>query len=257
MKNHDNRAVARLAQLEWHFILHATANFKPKQAVEILCQINKAEDFKRNINHYRFGHLNNNILKKNKVSCGDQKFCIGCSAAKLSKRKKKNAVDPETTTSLVARRKFEKLHVDTVGAFPKSLRGYMYAVTVVDSFTNYIMLILTKKKQDISTFLIQLIKKLERRYELKVKCLFSDNGSEFMNLHKYASIHGITLETSSNYMPSENGKVERYNRSIFHNTKAMLHQANLNMSFWALAALYSTLILNYTIRLREKTHTNL
>eukprot|EP00924_Labyrinthula_sp_SR-Ha-C_P004091 snap_masked-scaffold_3-processed-gene-13.28-mRNA-1 protein AED:1.00 eAED:1.00 QI:0/-1/0/0/-1/1/1/0/286 len=137
--------------------------------------------------------------------------------------------------------------------FPASLRGFKYNVTVVDSLTNYIILINTRTKENISKQLENVILKIKKRYNTNAKCFFSDNGSEFMKMQKFAYSKEINLQMSSNYMPSEKGKIERYNRTVFHSLKALLHQANLNMKFWTFAALYSTLILNYTMRLKLKS----
>eukprot|EP00924_Labyrinthula_sp_SR-Ha-C_P007985 maker-scaffold_41-snap-gene-2.29-mRNA-1 protein AED:0.54 eAED:0.54 QI:0/0/0/0.5/0/0/2/0/81 len=73
-----------------------------------------------------------------------------------------------------------------------------------------------------------LAENLEKIYSTSVKCLFSDNGTEFNDLRKYADNRGIKVELSSSYTPNENGKAERYNRTVFSVGKAMLVQANLN-----------------------------
>eukprot|EP00924_Labyrinthula_sp_SR-Ha-C_P007466 snap_masked-scaffold_24-processed-gene-3.5-mRNA-1 protein AED:1.00 eAED:1.00 QI:0/-1/0/0/-1/1/1/0/223 len=197
-----------------------------KQAVEILLNetatIETEIEFKNNLSNYRFAHLNNKILKKNNLKTSKKSFCIGCSAEKLAKKKKGSCISTENTTLFVPQKKFGKLYYDTVGPFPVSLRRFKYAVTVVDSFTNYILLITTRAKENISKQLENVILKIENRYSTYVKCLFSDNGSKFKRIQKFAESKGISLETSSNYMPSENGKAERYDRTVFHSMKALL-----------------------------------
>eukprot|EP00924_Labyrinthula_sp_SR-Ha-C_P013270 snap_masked-scaffold_45-processed-gene-0.60-mRNA-1 protein AED:1.00 eAED:1.00 QI:0/-1/0/0/-1/1/1/0/78 len=69
-------------------------------------------------------------------------------------------------------------------------------------------MITTGTKENISKQLENVIRKIEKRYNKNVKCLFSDNGSELMKIHKLAEYKGIRLEISSNYMPCEMSKLK-------------------------------------------------
>eukprot|EP00924_Labyrinthula_sp_SR-Ha-C_P005813 snap_masked-scaffold_14-processed-gene-5.26-mRNA-1 protein AED:1.00 eAED:1.00 QI:0/-1/0/0/-1/1/1/0/80 len=75
------------------------------------------------------------------------------------------------------------------------------------------MAALTKCKEDIAENCISTIKKIEIQFKGSVRYIFADNGTEFPKLFEHAQTEGIKVENSLLYIPIENGKVERYNRT--------------------------------------------
>jgi transposase InsO family protein len=61
-------------------------------------------------------------------------------------------------------------------------------------------------------------------FDLRVKKIRSDNGSEFKNLQveEYLEEEGIKHEFSTPYMPQQNGAVERKNRMLIDMVRMML-----------------------------------
>jgi transposase InsO family protein len=64
----------------------------------------------------------------------------------------------------------------------------------------------------------------QNKFELKVKKIRSDNGSEFKNLQveEYLEEEGIKHEFSAPYTPQQNGVVERKNRTLIDMARTML-----------------------------------
>src|SRR5213083_2183825 len=73
-------------------------------------------------------------------------------------------------------------------------------------------------------------KKFERRaqneFEVKIKRIRSDNGSEFKNtsIEKFLDEEGIKHEFSAPYTPQQNGVVERKNRTLIEAARTMLDE---------------------------------
>jgi transposase InsO family protein len=69
-----------------------------------------------------------------------------------------------------------------------------------------------------------LSKAAQNKFELKVKKIISDNGSEFKNLQveEYLDEEGIKHEFSAPYTPQQNGVVERKNMMLIDMARTML-----------------------------------
>jgi hypothetical protein len=81
---------------------------------------------------------------------------------------------------------------------------------------------------------------------MKVKILRSDNGGEFANkaLAKFLAGKGIIGERSLPYHHYQNGVIERFNRTVAEMGRTVLSNSCLPQSFWGLAFLWATHILN-------------
>jgi len=73
-------------------------------------------------------------------------------------------------------------------------------------------------------------KKFARRgqneFEVKIKKIRSDNGSEFKNtsIEEFLDEEGIKYEFSAPYTPQQNGVVERKNRTRIEAARTMLDE---------------------------------
>jgi transposase InsO family protein len=77
-------------------------------------------------------------------------------------------------------------------------------------------------------FVQDLILRLKNeRHRDAIRAIRSDNGSEFKNSHFETFCHDLGLEHqfSSPYTPSQNGKVERKNRTLYEMAWTMLDEA--------------------------------
>jgi len=66
-------------------------------------------------------------------------------------------------------------------------------------------------KEDVGVTVCDVLAMLERQSGLKVRCLRSDNGSEFVNdaMNIFCHRNGIIHETTIPYTPEQNGITER------------------------------------------------
>ncbi|MCO5552668.1 hypothetical protein L7F22_006184 [Adiantum nelumboides] len=92
---------------------------------------------------------------------------------------------------------------------------------------------------------------VEKEKDLKVKSIRSDRGGEFLseNFARWCKSEGIRRQLTTPYTPSQNGVVERKNRTIMEMARAMLAHASLPRSYWAEACNTAVYIKN-----RSPTH---
>eukprot|EP00924_Labyrinthula_sp_SR-Ha-C_P011790 snap_masked-scaffold_69-processed-gene-0.34-mRNA-1 protein AED:1.00 eAED:1.00 QI:0/-1/0/0/-1/1/1/0/131 len=123
-----------------------------------------------------------------------------------------------------------KLHNDMVGSLPTSIRKFRYFVIIVYSFSNFVMTVLAKCKEDIAENHVNMVKKRKTQFKGRINCIFTDNGTEFVKLFQYAQTEGIKVENSPPYMSIKMGKVEKHNTTVFSSERAMLAQADVSPS---------------------------
>jgi hypothetical protein len=104
---------------------------------------------------------------------------------------------------------------------------------------------------------MDLFKRAQNEFELEVKKIRSDNGSEFKNLQveEFLEEEGIKHEFSAPYTPQQNDVVERKNRTLIDMTRTMLEEFKTPERFWLEAVNTACHAINrlYLYRLLKKT----
>jgi transposase InsO family protein len=90
-------------------------------------------------------------------------------------------------------------------------------------------------KSETQSTLKLFLRRAQNEFEVKVKKIRSDNGSEFKNLQveEYHEEEGIKHELSAPYTPQQNGVVERKNRTLIDMTRTMLGEYKTSEGFWS------------------------
>lgn len=75
----------------------------------------------------------------------------------------------------------------------------------------------------------------ESRTGMKVKCLRSDNGTEYINakMKNFMKSRGIWHQLTVKYTPQQYGVSKRKNRTLLDMERCILLQSGLPPSFWA------------------------
>jgi hypothetical protein len=221
-------------------------------------QESKYDDYE--LVHKRLGHIGHNRLKKLmnldsvKLKClktSDLKhhLCESCIFGKMHRSPfpKKSYTDYEPG---------EVLHSDLVGPLPTSVGGSKYICTFIDGKTNYCSMTILKNKSEVRKHFIYVH---QRALKLghQIKCLRSDNGGEYINneIDDYLLENGIQHDMTAPYTPQQNGKAERYNRTLIEMVRCLLHQSQLEVKWWAEAANTAAYILNCSSIYSEKNIT--
>jgi transposase InsO family protein len=91
-------------------------------------------------------------------------------------------------------------------------------------FSNFTWVFFLHDKSKTQGTLKRFLRRAQNEFELKVKKIRSNNGSEFKNLQveEFLEEEGIKHEFSAPYTPQQNGVVERKNRTLIDMARMML-----------------------------------
>jgi transposase InsO family protein len=178
--------------------------------------------------------------------------CAACQVGKQvgSSHHSKNVM----TTS----RPLELLHMDLFGPVAYlSIGGSKYGLVIVDDFSCFTWVFFLQDKSETQGTLKRFLRRAQNEFELKVKKIRSDNGSEFKNLQvkEFLEEEGIKHEFSAPYTPQQNGVVERKNRALIVMARTMLGEFKTPERFWSEAVNTACHAINrlYLHRLLKKT----
>jgi transposase InsO family protein len=151
------------------------------------------------------------VLGLTNVTFEKDRPCAACQAGKQvgNAHHSKNVM----TTS----RPLELLHMDLFGPVAYlSIGGSKYGLVIVDDFSHFTWVFFLQDKTETQQTLKRFLRRAQNEFELKVKKIRSDNGSEFKNLQveEYLEEEGIKHEFSAPYTPQQNGVVERKNMTL-------------------------------------------
>ena len=81
---------------------------------------------------------------------------------------------------------------------------------------------------------------------LRVKCLRSDNGGEYIDkgFSEYCAAQGIWMEKTILGTPQQNGVAECMNKTLNERARSMRLHAGLPKIFWAYAVSIATYLIN-------------
>ena len=87
---------------------------------------------------------------------------------------------------------------------------------------------------------------VEIETDLKVKCLRSDNGGEYIDggFREYYAARGIRMEKTIPGTPHQNSMAERMNKTLNERTRSMRLHAGLPKTFWTDAVSIATYLIN-------------
>ena len=143
----------------------------------------------------------------------------------------RNRVPDEKATKIL-----DLVHSDLAGPIdPVARDGFKYAINFTDDYSGMIFVYLLKNKND-SVLALEKFLADTAPYG-SVKCLRTDNGSEF-SCKEFESVllkNRVKHEYSAPYSPHQNGTAERAWRSIFEMTRCLLLDAELPKTLWTYA----------------------
>jgi transposase InsO family protein len=109
-----------------------------------------------------------------------------------------------------------------------SIGGNKYNLVIVDDFSRFTWIFFLQDKSETQGIVKKFIRRAQNEYELKIKNIRSDNGSEFRNtnVEEFLDEEGIKHEFSAPYTPQQNGIMERKNRTLIEAARTMLEAIN-------------------------------
>ena len=117
---------------------------------------------------------------------------------------------------------WERLSIDITGPHPRSRRGHVYILTVMDGFTKFVEAI-PMANQEATSVARALVENVIVRYGAPLQIL-TDQGTNFEGnlFRELCRLLGIDKVRTSSYHPSCNGLIERFHRTM----NAMLGKVN-------------------------------
>jgi transposase InsO family protein len=152
----------------------------------------------------------------------------------------------------------ELLHMDLFGPVAYLIiGGSNYGLVIVDDYSRFTWVFFLQDKSETQEALKHFLRRAQNEFELKVKKIRSDNGSELKNLQveEYLEEIGIKHEFSAPYMLQQNCVVERRNRTLIDMARTMLGEYKtqerfssevVNTTFHAINRLYLHRLLKKT-----------
>ena len=173
--------------------------------------------------HEIMGHCNlkdvialEGVVDGMKVVDKDEFDCDVCVKGKMTETRKR---EPDRRAGKI----LELVHCDLAGPIqPAAKEGFKYAISFTDDLSGVIMIYFIRQKSD--TFKATEKFLADSAPYGKVKCLRSDNGTEFTSesFQNLLLKHGIKHEKSAPYSPHQNGTAERGWRTTFEMARCLL-----------------------------------
>lgn len=184
--------------------------------------------------HRRLGHISliklkelRNISDGIKITLSElkelEKVCDICQKAKQTRLKFENS--RSTTT-----KPLQLIHTDVCGPIsPATWDKRNYFVTFIDDFTHHVETYPIKTKDEVTKILMEYVRKVQAKWNMKVVSIRCDNGREFVNtkITEFCKANGTNLNCTTPYTPQLNGKAERLNRTLLDKIRALLFDSKL------------------------------
>jgi len=194
--------------------------------------------------HMRLGHVSSSgmsIISKQFPFIPCIKNAPPCDACHYAKQKKL----PFSHSSIKSSAPFDLLHIDLRGPYSTpSFLGHKYFLTLVDDFSRFTWVIFLKTKDETQKHLKHFIAYVENQFHTTLKCLRSDNGSEFIAMTSFLLSKGILHHKTCVETPQQNGVVERKHQHILNVARSLSFQSHVPITMWNFTVQHVVHIIN-------------
>nr|GEX76843.1 hypothetical protein [Tanacetum cinerariifolium] len=189
----------------------------------------------RRLSHLNFGAINylarqGLVRGLPKLKFKKDHLCFACAMGK-SKMKSHKPKSEDTNQE-----KLYLFHMDLCGPMRvESVNGKKYNLIIVNDYSRFTWFKGLRSKDEAPDFIIKFLKMIQVRLKVPVRCIRTDNGTEFVNqtLREYYEQVVISHETSVARSSQQNGVAERRNRTLIEAAHTMLIYAQAPLFLWA------------------------
>lgn len=196
--------------------------------------------------HSRLGHPAEQALNVLKVHLNlDNGLLPPCEICHRAKQTRESFPISQNVSTKVG----ELIHIDVWGPYRiNTFDGFKYFLTIVDDYSRATWIYLLRSKDEVYNCFMSFNNLLENQFSVKVKCVRSDNGTEFVNnkMKLFFETKGILHQTSCVHTPQQNGVVERKHRHILNVARSLIFESGLPLKYWGEAILTAVFLINRT-----------
>jgi len=118
-----------------------------------------------------------------------------------------------------------------------STAGSLYVATFLDDFSGYGVIFPLRRKDQLHQAFTKYWAWATTQTGRQLRTLRTDRGGEYTGAVFWDELaaRGIEHQQTVPYSPQQNGRAERWNRSLLERTLALLHDASLSAGFWEFA----------------------
>ena len=170
--------------------------------------------------------------------------CESCEWAKDTRKRVAKVRDGERCAAVG-----DEIHSDLWGPAPVETIGRKrYYISFTDDHSRYTSVFFLRNKDEAFGFYRIYKAWLSTQYKIRIKCLNSDRGGEYMSdeFSDHLRKAGTTRRLTVHDTPEHNGVSERGNRMNLEIARAMLHDSGLPKFLWAEAVSHAVYIRNRT-----------
>ena len=153
-------------------------------------------------------------------------YVTGCKLCNINKYPNRKNKCPLTINQ--AGYPLEKVHIDFMGPFPRTIDGNVHLLVIVDSFTKWCELIpLPSQEAEVTAWAVV------KEFFLKFGCpleIVSDQGRNFESalFREVCELFRVHKLRTTAYRPSANGQSERMNRTLLQALRCFVNQKQTN-----------------------------
>lgn len=200
--------------------------------------------------HRRFGHASNDVLRHAKsntkgfdsIDIPDKNsICRGCAEGKMH-----NAPFRESKNR--ASQLFDKIHSDLKSMPTESYHHKRFFIHFYDDHTSYDWIVFLRSKSDALQATSDFLSMIKNQYDATIKVFQIDFGGEYESndFKNMLKSKGIVTFHSVPYMHQQNGRAERFIRTIMDKAQANRFTACLPQSYWEFAIEHALHVYNRT-----------
>jgi hypothetical protein len=205
-----------------------------------------------NIMHRRFAHPSKDVLRH--ASGNTQNFpsnmsfpsidpvCQSCAEGKMTR----SLFPPSPRHSMAP---FDKFHMGLKKFSVQSYSQYKFFILFFNNCTSFGWIVLLRHKSEADPVIRQFIAMVKNQFNKVIHEFVIDAGCKFKfdKLRTFLKELGINILTSVLHMHQQNGRAERFIRTIVKKAQAICLEACIPQNWWEFAVNYAVRVYNCTL----------
>lgn len=114
----------------------------------------------------------------------------------------------------------------------------------LDDFSRFAWIYPLKNKSDVVIAFNHFVALVKNQFKRTITALQSDNGGEFVPIHRLCDQLGIKIRFSCPHTSQQNGRVERKHRHLVETGLTLLAQASMPLMFWWESFMMAIILIN-------------